>query len=102
MASGTHSRDCSWGGSEKQGLDAGGDDALPGEGEDLVGPIACDRELRVDVFEAERGGCVGFSGAAQKCGYCFAEPGMMQEQARKFATRVAADTGDCCSGRGGA
>jgi hypothetical protein len=58
--------------------------------------------LRVDVFEAERGGCVGFSGAAQKCGYCFAEPGMMQEQARKFATRVAADACDGSAGCGGA
>ena len=90
------------GSGEEQDLDSAVDDALPSEGEDLVGFVACYRELRVDVFEAEVCGCVGFSGAAEKCRDGFAEPGMMQEQARKFATRVAADTGDCCSGSGGA
>lgn len=67
-----------------------------------MGAVACDRELGVNVFEVERSGCFGLSGAAQKCGYCFAESGMMQEQARKFAARVAADARDCSAGRGGA
>lgn len=90
------------GSGEEQDLDSGVDDALPGEGDDLVSLAACEGELRVDVFEVERGVGVGFSGASEKCGCCFAEPGMMQEQARKFAARVAGDTGDCRSGRGGA
>ncbi len=66
-----------------------------------MSPVACDRELGMDVFEAERRGCLGFSGAAQKCGRCFAEPGVMQEQAREFAARVAADACDGSTGCGG-
>ena len=88
--------------SEKQDLCSGVDEAFPGEGKDLVSPVACDGELGVDVFEVERGGCLGFSGAAQKCGRCFPEPGVMQEKAREFAARVAADACDGSAGCGGA
>ncbi len=90
-----------WGG-EKEDLGAGVYKAFPVEGKDLVAAMAAGNcELRVEIFEEDLAGGLGFAGAAQEDRRCFMEPRVMQEQACELSARVAADAHDGRAGRGG-
>ena len=50
---------------EEEDFGTGVGDVVPGEGKDLVGVmVACDGELRMDVFEIVWDGGLWFAGAA--------------------------------------
>ncbi len=83
---------------KEEDFDAGVEDAIPGEGMDLVGAGVSGRgEMGVEVFE-ERG--LGFPGAAKEDGSGVVQIGMAQEQAGELSAGVAADASDGDAGGG--